>query len=111
MRIQHFALTAVLIYCTSCSTVDPEKKTKAEKERMDSIQNARLDSLTKIPTWSTANPYNDFACLIAGVNNPGSKYNHLLDSNSAWKKNLEFIKTSWHKLDTGRLEKISKWSN
>jgi hypothetical protein len=104
-------LTVVLIYCISCSTDNADKKLRTEKERADSLKKRAADSIAAIPTWSTTNTYNDFACLIAGVNSPGSKYNHLLDSNTAWKKNLEFIKTSWHKLDTGRLEKITRWKN
>ncbi len=106
-----YPLIAILLLSISCSTDDSNARLKTEKDRMDSIKKRATDSIASIPAWSTANPYNDFACLIAGVSNPGSKYNHLLDSNSAWKKNTEFIKTSWHKLDTARLEKISKWKN
>lgn len=59
--------------------------------------------------FHTNNYYHNFACLISGVKNTGSIYDPLLYSDSTWKRNAGYINASWHSLDTGRLEKISKW--
>jgi len=109
MKLVTSCVLAFTAFTLSCTTNENNKTDSAEKNRKDSIKNLEQDSIKHRLSYNTDNYYNYFACLISGIRNANSKYNYLLDSNTAWKKNVDFIHSAWLNLDTSRLKKIERW--
>ncbi|MCC6371225.1 MAG: hypothetical protein IT236_09495 [Bacteroidia bacterium] len=118
MKQCYFLLAALgMIIMHSCSEAKSTNKKKDEIKTVsvkkdtlvsDSLKTVALQD--SVPQAVEKNRFNEISAILAGMQDEGNALNYLFDT-IAWKENREFMNASWKKLETNRLNKLSKWGD